>query len=133
MNPYYGQVSLRAGHRCEYCHAAEVIFNFPFEVEHIIPLARAGADHEANMCLACRSCNLRKSSHIEAFDPANQKTTRLFHPRTGQSQEHFAVNLSNGAIEGLSPIGRATLLRLEMNSETQLSARQQWMRLGIFP
>ena len=37
MNPQYAEVARRAGHRCEYCHAPEVIFNFPFEVEHILP------------------------------------------------------------------------------------------------
>ena len=31
MNPHYPLVAERAGHRCEYCHAPEVIFNFPFE------------------------------------------------------------------------------------------------------
>jgi hypothetical protein len=36
MNPRYVQVALRAEHRCEYCHAPEVVFNFPFEVEHVI-------------------------------------------------------------------------------------------------
>jgi hypothetical protein len=32
MNPHYEVVALRAGHRCEYCHAPEAVFNFPFEV-----------------------------------------------------------------------------------------------------
>lgn len=35
MNPRYHAVSTRAEHRCEYCHAPEATFNFPFEVEHI--------------------------------------------------------------------------------------------------
>ncbi len=48
MNPRYVQVALRAGHRCEYCHAPEVVFNFPFEVEHIIPVSRCGLDTESN-------------------------------------------------------------------------------------
>lgn len=37
MNSRYALVSARAGHRCEYCHAPEAIFNFPFEVEHALP------------------------------------------------------------------------------------------------
>lgn len=40
MNPHYPLVSRCAGHRCEYCRAPEAIFNFPFEVEHIVPSAR---------------------------------------------------------------------------------------------
>jgi phenylacetate-coenzyme A ligase PaaK-like adenylate-forming protein len=31
MNPHYPQVALRAGHRCEYCHAPEAVFNLPLE------------------------------------------------------------------------------------------------------
>jgi hypothetical protein len=38
MNLHDAQVALQAGHRCEYCHAPEAVFNFPLEVEHIIPL-----------------------------------------------------------------------------------------------
>jgi hypothetical protein len=37
MNPFYTLVADRAAHQCEYCHAPELVFNFPFEVEHIIP------------------------------------------------------------------------------------------------
>jgi hypothetical protein len=53
MNPHYAQVALRAGHRCEYCHAPEAVFNFPFEVEHVVPFARPGSAEEANLALAC--------------------------------------------------------------------------------
>jgi hypothetical protein len=31
MNPHYPQVALRAGYRCEYCHAPEAVFNLPLE------------------------------------------------------------------------------------------------------
>jgi len=40
MNSFYTLVADRAAHRCEYCHAPELVFNFPFEVEHIA-LAKA--------------------------------------------------------------------------------------------
>jgi len=42
MNPHYPPVSARARHSCEYCRAPEIVFNLPFEVEHIIPLAHGG-------------------------------------------------------------------------------------------
>jgi 5-methylcytosine-specific restriction endonuclease McrA len=53
MNPCYAAIAERANHRCEYCQAPEVVFNFPFEVEHIIPIFRQGANNEANLALAC--------------------------------------------------------------------------------
>ena len=31
MNPFYHLVADRAFHRCEYCHAPELVYNFPFE------------------------------------------------------------------------------------------------------
>jgi hypothetical protein len=44
MNPSYHEIARRALHRCEYCHAPELVFNLPFEVEHIVPLSRNGAN-----------------------------------------------------------------------------------------
>ncbi|MBW4621300.1 MAG: HNH endonuclease [Cyanosarcina radialis HA8281-LM2] len=52
MNPYYTAIAQRANHRCEYCKPPEVVFNFPFEVEHIIPLSWQGSNDEANLALA---------------------------------------------------------------------------------
>lgn len=133
MNPRYAQVALQAGHRCEYCRAPEVVFNFPFEVEHIIPVSRGGLDTEFNWALACRSCNLRKATHLSGIDPENQAIVRLFHPREDRWEEHFQLDSESGRIEGLTLTGRATVIRLEMNSQSQLAARRQWLRLGLFP
>ena len=69
MNALYPVVAERAVYRCEYCHAPETVFNFPFEVEHIIPPARGGFDVETNHALACRACNLFKTDSTEALDP----------------------------------------------------------------
>jgi HNH endonuclease len=133
MNPHYAQVALRAGHRCEYCHAPEAVFNFPLEVEHIVPLSRGGNDSTANWALACRACNLYKATHLTGSDPESHAVVRLFHPREDRWEEHFQVGIQSGEIVGCSPVGRATVTRLEMNSMAQMTARQQWMRLGFFP
>jgi hypothetical protein len=132
MNPRYASVAQRAGHRCEYCHAPEAVFNFPFEVEHIIPVSRKGKDAETNWALACRACNLYKAAHTIGVDPESQAELRLFHPRQDHWEEHFQGNRESGELFGLSAIGRATIARLEMNSQAQLVARRQWMRLGLF-
>jgi hypothetical protein len=133
MNPRYAQVAPRAGHRCEYCHAPEAVFNLSFEVEHIVPVSRGGDDAAANWALACRACNLFKATHIHGRDPESQTVVRLFHPREDQWEEHFRVASESGEIEGLTPIGWATVERLGMNRAAQVAARQQWMRLGLFP
>jgi 5-methylcytosine-specific restriction endonuclease McrA len=101
MNPPYTQVALWAGHRCEYCHAPEAVFNLPLEVEHIVPVFRGGEDTAANWALACRACNLYKATYVSGRDP------------------------ESGEIVGRTPIGRATIARLGINSAAQVAARKQ--------
>ncbi|TMQ33016.1 MAG: HNH endonuclease [Planctomycetota bacterium] len=133
MNRHYLVVAQRAAHRCEYCRAPEAIFNFPFEVEHIFPPAFQGLDDDSNLALACRACNLRKSDHVSGTDDQTGNSVRLFHPRQDHWEEHFEIIAETGVIHGKTPIGRATVHRLEMNSPAQQEARRQWMRLGLFP
>ena len=133
MNPHYTRVALRAGHRCEYCNAPEAVFNLQLEVEHIVPVARGGDDTSANWALACRACNLYKATYVSGSDPESQAVVRLFHPREDRWAEHFRAVAESGEIEGLTPIGRAAVSRLGMNSPAQVTARLQWMRLGLFP
>ena len=119
MNPHYPAVASRAGHRCEYCRAPEAVFNFPFEVEHIVPIAREGADVDDNRALACRACNVRKGAEVEDVDPVNQGSVRLSNPRSDRWPDHFGVDRGEGVIEGRTPIGRASIKRLRMNTAVQ--------------
>jgi hypothetical protein len=134
MNPNYALVAERARHRCEYCHAPEAVFNVPFEVEHIVPLAQGGLHKDSNWALACRSCNLNKSDRTSSTDPETQQQVRLFHPRKDNWSHHFAVgDTPPFHVHGLTPIGRATVEQMKMNSSLQLAARAQWMVLRLFP
>jgi hypothetical protein len=133
MSGHYPSVAARAGHRCEYCRAPEGIFNFAFEVEHVVPTSRGGSDGEENLALACRSCNLFKSDHLTGTDPESAGEVALFHPRQQRWEDHFQADPETGSIQGLSATGRATLVRLQINSAAQQAARRLWMRLGLFP
>lgn len=133
MNPYYQRIAARANHRCEYCRAPELVFNFPFEVEHIIPLCKQGKDQEDNLALACRSCNLRKGMQTSKTDPNSNVDVRLFHPRQDLWELCFQIDLQSGRIIGNNLIGRVSIDALVMNSLTQLKARNLWIQLGIFP
>jgi hypothetical protein len=133
MNPVYPWVSERANHRCEYCRPPELIFNFPFEVEHIIPLCQGGTDAEDNLALACRSCNLRKGIRTNGIDPHSGHEVCLFNPRQEHWHDHFEAIAENGALIGISPTGRATIAGLHINSQTQMTARRLWIQLGLFP
>ena len=132
MNQHYPLVSERAGHRCEYCRAPEVIFNFPFEVEHIIPIAQNGADDVTNLALACRCCNLWKADHLTGVDEPAQGAVRLYDPRRDVWDEHFSLDASTATIQGLTATGRATVNLLKMNGTPQVMARRQWLRLGLY-
>ncbi len=133
MNRWYPDVAPRAAHRCEYCHAPELVFNFPFEVEHVVPPSQGGEDAESNLALSCRSCNLHKSGYVWAVDPESGDDVPLFNPRQQWWQQHFRVDRDTGEVVGMTAEGRATVARLAMNSPSQLEARRQWVRLGFFP
>ena len=133
MNPRYPLVAQRAAHQCEYGRAPEAVFNFPFEVEHIVPPVHGGGDDATNWALSCRSCNLHKSAHLQGTDAETQTTARLFQPRMDRWAEHFRVESATGAFIGLTAVGRATVARLQMNTPAQLAARRQWIRLRLFP
>ncbi|MGB9181824.1 MAG: HNH endonuclease signature motif containing protein [Pyrinomonadaceae bacterium] len=131
MNPYYPLVSARARHACEYCHAPEIVFNLPFEVEHIMPQSRGGETTENNLALSCRSCNLYKSDYVSAVDELTQQEAELFNPRLDEWHKHFSIIEETGEIKGLSASGRVTISRLRINSKAQVEARMQWLRLGL--
>ena len=133
MNPHYVRVAARAGHRCEYCHAPEVVFNLPFEVEHIIPPMHGGTNADDNLALSCRACNVRKGAHVRYVDPVTWSIVRLHDPRRDQWENHFRVDVGTGVIEGTTAIGRATVARMAMNTDSQVEARRIWIRLGLFP
>jgi hypothetical protein len=133
MNPYYSAIAERANHCCEYCHAPELVFNFPFEVEHIIPLFRQGTNEESNLALACRSCNLRKGTYISAIDSDSNEEIQFFNPRQNLWSEHFQIEMEVGMVMGITAIGKVTVENLKMNSVAQVAARKLWVRLGLFP
>jgi len=133
LNPRYPEVAERAAHRCEYCHAPEIVFNFPFEVEHVSPQAGGGSHETENLALACHACNLFKSAFATGRDHETRSEVVLFHPRRDTWEAHFRVDAESAEIVGLTAVGRATVLRLQMNRPQQIRARQRWIFLSLFP
>jgi hypothetical protein len=133
VNAKYPAIAERARYQCEYCHAPESVFNFPFEVEHIHPQARGGSDDIENLALSCHACNLFKSDFETGHDEEDQAEVALFHPRRDVWDLHFAVDAERGEIIGRTPTGRATIERLRMNRPRQINARLRWIQLGVFP
>lgn len=126
-------VERRAGDRCEYCHAPQLLANSPFHVEHIIPLSHGGVDDAENLALGCSACNLAKGPRIGVPDAGDAATIPLFHPRRDRWDEHFGWSEDGVTLLGRSAIGAATVAALNMNGFRQQRARPFWQRLGLFP
>jgi hypothetical protein len=133
VNPSYPAVSRRAERRCEYCRAPERIFNLRFEVEHISPQSVEIDNDLANLALACRSCNLFKATFTRAVDPESGESVALFHPRQDVWAEHFALDPESRELRGLTDVGRASIVRLHMNDDFQIEARDLWLSLDLYP
>jgi hypothetical protein len=127
------RVSAQARHRCGYCLTSEMVVGMPMEIDHIIPEAHGGRTEEENLWLACTACNQRKSDRLVAWDPLTEMMVPLFDPRHQVWDEHFAWTPEGDQIVGLTPVGRATLIALELNRPSLVKARQLWVVAGWHP
>jgi hypothetical protein len=128
---YRAEVARRARYRCEYCGYPEAASSTPLEIDHITPEARGGRTTIENLALCCRSCNLHKHVKTEAADPVTGETVSLFNPRTQRWSEHVVLDRDTGEIRGLTPVGRAAVAALALNSTHALTTRRLLIRLGI--
>ena len=133
MNPLHPSVAARAGFRCEYCHAPELVHNFAFEVEHIYPRSGGGTSSDDNLALSCTSCNVFKSDAVAGRDAEELDQVPFFHPRHDYWEHHFVFDPETAQVRGLTAIGRVTVTRLRLNSPLQVRARHQWVLLGLYP
>lgn len=132
-------VRRRANYRCEYCHSPERICTTRFTLDHLLPKSLGGSDDADNLALACRRCNERRYNFLAGFDPETQTIVPLFHPRQQLWLEHFTWTADGRTIVGITPIGRATCQRLDLNDERYeeddsiRGARGFWVKAGLHP
>jgi hypothetical protein len=119
--------------RCAYCHTAAANTGQPMTLDHVIPESRGGLTNFDNLCFACRSCNEFKGGGVAATDPLTGDRTSLFHPRKQVWNEHFMWNPSGLLVLGLTAIGRATVVALNMNNPVIVDARRRWVSAGWHP
>jgi HNH endonuclease len=118
---------------CGYCLSSQEYIPSPLTIDHIIPSARDGSDDEDNLCLACSLCNTYKGVQTHAIDPETKQKVRLFNPRTDVWADHFSW-IDNGIrIVGVTPIGRATVIALQMNNDYAVTTRRWWVSAGWHP
>lgn len=127
------KVAKRAGHRCEYCKAPENICAYTFHLEHIVPRSKGGPNTFENFALACFFCNNGKSAHTTGHDHVTGAETALFNPRTDDWDEHFEWSKTFAKVLGKTPVGRATVERLKMNTPLRKQARTYWRMTEKWP
>ena len=121
----------RAADQCQYCLMHQALQGATFHTEHIIPRCKGGATEMRNLALACPSCNLHKADRTVAIDPISGSTVAVFHPVQQRWAEHF--RFLGHKIEGLTPIGRATVAMLDLNHPRRQRIRAAEQRFGLFP
>ena len=128
----------RAKFLCEYCHSPEWSSADLFTLEHLLPQSKGGSDELNNLALACRRCNERRYNFTTGIDSETKLETPIFQPRQQVWAEHFIWTADGVKIVSLSPIGRATNNRLDLNDEFHNDgfiqrARNFWIRGGWHP
>jgi hypothetical protein len=123
----------RARECCEYCRSQARFSPDPFSVEHIVPRSHGGTDESSNLALSCQGCNNRKYVSVEAVDPVSGEMAPLFHPRRQRWQDHFAWDEDSSVVVGLTPTGRATIQKLELNREGVVNLRRALHAIGRHP
>jgi HNH endonuclease len=132
------RIRQRANFLCEYCHSSEEASASLFTLDHLIPQSLGGTDTEDNLALACHRCNSRRYNFTDGTDPETQKIFSLFNPRQNQWSEHFIWSADGQKILGITPIGRTTIERLDMNDdrhddESIQRVRRLWICGGWHP
>ncbi len=127
------QVSERAGYCCEYCLSQVKYSPDPFSIEHIFPISKGGENNLDNLAYSCQGCNSRKYNHIQAVDPVTGNMVDLFNPRKHNWKDHFCWNEDSTQLLGLSPTGRATVEKLQLNRTPLLNLRALLLIVGEHP
>jgi len=123
----------RANGCCEYCLSQLLYSPDPFSVEHIVPLSRGGSSDLDNLALACQGCNNRKYTSITGIDPVTGEHAPLFHPRQQQWADHFAWSDDFALVIGLTPTGRVTIEKLQLNRAGVVNLRQALFNASVHP
>ena len=127
------RVRQRAGNRCEYCLSNQDYVMGILQVDHVTPRAKAGADTEDNLCLACELCNQYKWTKTDGLDLQNGETVTLFNPRQQKWYEHFIWSGDGTEIIGLTACGRATIIALRLNNSISVTVLRNWVKAGWHP
>lgn len=124
-------VIARAENRCEYCGLSQLGQAATFHIDHVIPVAAGGQTSADNLALACVACSLHKAARQFFPDPLTEEPASILNPRQDNWHDHFTWE--GVQINGLTPIGRATVAALQMNRPLILAIREEEKMIGRHP
>lgn len=127
------EVARRAGGLCEYCRSPDTFASDIFQAEHVHPTSKGGPTELENLAWACGGCNLFKSSHTDAVDPASGNLVELFDPRIDDWNSHFLWAEDFLKLLGNTAKGRATISTLRMNRPSVVNLRSALLAIGRHP
>jgi len=102
-------------------------------LDHIVPEVKGGKTEFTNLCFACRRCNEFKGSTTYLQDPVTEEIVPLFNPRQQKWSDHFTWDGQGIHLVGLSPVGRVTIIALNINNELIVDSRYRWASVGWHP
>jgi hypothetical protein len=102
-----------------------------FPIDHIIAQQHRGPTRADNLALACVNCNAHKGPNIAGIDPETGATVPLFHPRRDRWPDHFEWR--GAELVGRTPVGRATIVVLDINDPEIVAVRKSLREEGAFP
>jgi len=126
-------VEQRAKGYCEYCFSPAVFSPGPFASEHVIPTVKGGSNAVDNLAFSCQGCNGHKFTATEAIDPVTKKVVPLYHPRNDFWENHFGWSTDALYMIGITPTGRATIERLQLNRPNLVNLRKALLAMGMHP
>lgn len=123
----------RAQGCCEYCLSRVDYSPSAFSIEHIIPKIAGGTEDDVNLAFSCQSCNNHKYIKTSAHDPLTGEIAPLYNPRRQPWQKHFMWSVDKALIIGITPTGRATVERLQVNRASVVNLRRLLRSFGEHP
>lgn len=121
----------RSGDRCEYCLIHEEDATLRHQPDHVIAKKHGGETDGDNLANACALCYQKKGADIASIDDFTGEIALLSNPRKDYWRDHFLI--AQGRIEGRTPVGRATVRLLQLNSPELVQQRKLLIAAGRFP
>ena len=80
-----------------------------------------------------KGATVTKYTAVLAIDPASGNEVSLYNPRQDDWKEHFVWNDDFSLVIGISPVGRATIIKLQLNRLGVANLRKALSILGEHP